>query len=285
MGRIKIITDSGSDIPPHLASQYNITVLPICVVIDGKTYYDGRDFSPRQYYQMLKEMDEIPTTSQVPIKLLEDELTANLDEYEHQIYVTISSKSSGGYQTAHLIKSQIEENTGKSSNITILDSGLFSMLYGHTVVQMAKMAQDGRSYDEIMDYYNEEIPKRCAYFMVDDLNHLKKGGRINPGVALLGGLLNIKPVLTINEGLVDVYKKERGRMRALNALVEYALADMSRPEETQIWIANGCADEGCQYATEKLLEKITPKGINEFDIGCVIGTHAGPGLAGIIFSK
>lgn len=285
MGRIKIITDSGSDIPPHLASQYNITVLPICVVIDGKTYYDGRDFSPRQYYQMLKEMDEIPTTSQVPVKLLEDELTANLKEYEHQIYVTISSKSSGGYQTTHLIKSQIEESTGKPSNITILNSGLFSMLYGHIVVQMAKMAQDGFSYDEIMNYYDEEVPKRRAYFMVDDLNHLKKGGRINPGVALLGGLLNIKPVLTINDGLVDVYKKERGRIRALNALVEYTLADMSCPEETQIWIANGCADEGCQYVTEKLLEKITPKGINEFDIGCVIGTHAGPGLVGIIFSK
>ena len=285
MERIKIITDSAADIPAELAQKYNITVLPLCVVIDGKVYYEGRDFTPREYYKRMSELKEIPTTSMVPAEMLRQEFEKNLTEYDKQIYITISAKSSGGYQAAHLMKTQLEEETGKPSNITILDSKSFTMVYGRIVIKMAQMAADGCSYDEIINFFNTEMPKSTAFFMVDDLIHLKKGGRINPGVAILGTLLNIKPILTINDGLVDAYKKERGKNRALENMVNYAIEQMSDPSENEIWIANGYAEEDCAVVTEKLKAKITPKSISHCEIGCVIGTHAGPGLVGIIFSK
>lgn len=285
MARIKLITDSASDLSKELASKYDITVLPICIVMDDKVYHDGVNLMGREYAGMLKEMETIPTTSMVPVDLLEDEFKKNLDEYDHQIYVTVSSKASGGNQTAHMIKTQIEEETGKPSNITILDSHAYSMLYGYAVVEMAKMVQAGKSYDEIINLFNELMPKRNAYFLVDDLKHLQKGGRIKPGIALIGTMLGIKPVLTINDGLVDLYKKERGKIKALEAIVNYSVATIEHPEECDIWIANGGADEECKKVTEMLLSKITPRSINQYDLGCVIETHAGPGIVGILFTK
>lgn len=285
MARIKLITDSGADIPKELAEKYNITVLPICVVINEEIFYDGYTIYSREYLKRLKEMPEVPTTSMVPVSMLQEEFVKNLDQYDHQIYVTISSKSSGGNQTAHMIKSQIEEETGKPSNITILDSKSFSMLYGKIVVDMAKMADEGASYDEIINHFEVEMPKRNAYFMVDDLMHLQKGGRIKPGIAVIGSLLGIKPVLTINDGLVDLYKKERGKIKALDAIVNYSISRISDPSKCDIWVANGYADEDCKRVIEMISAKITPKSINEYDLGCVIGTHTGPGVVGILFTE
>ncbi len=285
MARIKFITDSASDLPRELAEKYDITVLPICIVIDGKIYHDGVNLMGKDYVAKLKDMETIPTTSMVPVDMLKDEFKKNLDEYDHQIYVTVSSKASGGNQTAHMIKSQIEEKIGKSSNITILDSTSYSMLYGLVVAEMAQMAQDGKTYDDIISYFNERMSKRNAYFLVDDLKHLQKGGRIKPGIALIGTMLGIKPVLTINDGLVDLFKKERGKVKALESIVNYTVAAIENPSECDIWIANGGADEECKKVTEMLLTKITPKSINQYDLGCVIETHAGPGIVGILFTK
>jgi len=285
MARIKLITDSGADIPKELREKYDITVLPICVIINGEVLYDSYTIHSRDYFKKLKELQEIPTTSMIPLEMMQEEFNKNLEDYDHQIFVTLSSKASGGNQAAHMLKNQIEEETGKPSNITILDSASYSMLYGDVVINMAKMVQNDASYDEIISYFEEQMPKRNAYFMVDDLMHLQKGGRIKPGIAVIGSLLGIKPVLTINDGLVDLYKKERGKIKALTAIVDYSISRMSDPSKCDIWIANGYADEDCKKVTQMLLSKIQPKSINEYDLGCVIGTHTGPGVVGILFTE
>lgn len=285
MEHIKIIVDSGADIPKELAVKYDIAVLPICVIINDEVFYDGETIESKQYLEDIKGYEQVPTTSMVPVDRLKSAIEKYSKEYEKLIYVTISSKSSGGYQAAHLIKSQIEEETGKEIDLTILDSGSFTMVYGSVVVKMAQMAKEGASFNEVIDYFNQKMPTMSALFMVDDLDHLQKGGRIKPGIALIGGLLGIKPVLTINDGLVDLYKKERGKLRALESVVKNAVAQMSEPSENDIWIANGNADADCEIVTEMLKKYITPKSITQFDLGCVIGTHSGPGLVGIIFSK
>ena len=109
MARIKIITDSASDIPKKYAEKYNITVLPICVVIDGAIYRDWYDLESREYAKKLKDMDTIPTTSMVPVTMIEEEFRKNLETYDYQIFVTLSAKASGGNNAAHMIKQQIEE--------------------------------------------------------------------------------------------------------------------------------------------------------------------------------
>lgn len=283
MARIKIITDSASDIPQSILEQYNISFLPICVVIDDKIYRDGYDLNRKEYMQNLRTMENIPTTSMVPMSMFEEEFKKNLDEYDHQILITMSAKGSGGNNAAHLVKQQLEDEMGKELPITILDSERYSMLYGMTAVEMAKRASEGAELDELLEIYEKGIKSSNAYFMVDDLKHLEKGGRIKPGVALIGGLLGIKPILTVNDGLVENIGKERGRQKALEKIVNLSAAEYDTVNRPTIWVASADSDDSCHEAIAMLNEKLDNPPIELFDIGCVIGTHAGAGLVGIIF--
>lgn len=283
MARIKIITDSASDIPQYLIDKYNISFLPICVVTDEKIYRDRFDLNAAEFAAKLRDMEKIPTTSMVPMTVIEEEFRKNLDSFDEQIFVTMSAKGSGGHDAALLIKSQIEEETGKKSNITVINSSLYSMLYGKAVVEMAKKAAEGASKDEVLKAYSEASENACAYFLVDDLKHLEKGGRIKPGAALVGGILGIKPILTINDGLVEAIGKERGKQKAVEKIANLALENYDG--KSKIWIANGAADEGCKEAVRLLKEKLDNPQIEMFDLGSVISVHAGSGLVGIIFDR
>ncbi|MEE1043401.1 MAG: DegV family protein, partial [Clostridia bacterium] len=220
MAHIKIIADSASDIPQYLVDKYNIGYVPVCIVIDGKVYHDRYDLDGREYMKSLTSMENIPTTSMMPLEWIEKEFRKNLDEYDYQILVTLSSKASGGYNAAHLLKQQIEDELGHESNIIVLDSEKFSMLYGKDVVKMAELAANDASLEEVMDAFESGKKTGKAFFMVDDLKHLQKGGRIKATTAVIGGLLGIKPILTINDGLVENIGKERGLQKSLNKIVD-----------------------------------------------------------------
>lgn len=283
MAHIKIITDSASDIPQYLVDKYNIGYLPICVVMDGKVYHDRYDLDGREYMKNLSEMEEIPTTSMVPMELMEKEFRSNLDEYDYQIFVSMSAKASGGNNAAHLLKEQIEDELGHESNIIILDSEKYSMLFGKDVVKMAELASNGASFEQIMSAFEQGKKTGNAYFIVDDLKHLQKGGRIKATTAVIGGLLGIKPILTINDGLVENIGKERGMQKSLNKIVGMTAEEYDEVNKPKIWLANGYADESCETAIKLLREKLGDIEIEMFDLGCIIGTHTGPGVVGIIF--
>ena len=283
MAHIKIITDSASDIPKYLVDKYNIGYLPICVVMDGKVYHDRYDLDGREYMKSLPEREEIPTTSMVPLELMEKEFRANLDCYDYQIFVTMSAKASGGNNAAHLLKEQIEDEIGHESNIIVLDSEKYSMLFGKDVVKMAELAFNGASLEEIMEAFEKGKKTGNAFFIVDDLKHLQKGGRIKATTALIGGMLGIKPILTINDGLVENIGKERGMQKSLNKIVNMTAEVYDIENKPKIWLANGYADESCNMAIDLLKEKLGDVEIEMFDLGCIIGTHTGPGVIGIIF--
>ena len=283
MAHIKIITDSASDIPKYLVDNYNIGYLPICVVMDGKVYHDRYDLDGREYMKSLPEREEIPTTSMVPLELMEKEFRANLDCYDYQIFVTMSAKASGGNNAAHLLKEQIEDEIGHESNIIVLDSEKYSMLFGKDVVKMAELAFNGASLEEIMEAFEKGKKTGNAFFIVDDLKHLQKGGRIKATTALIGGMLGIKPILTINDGLVENIGKERGMQKSLNKIVNMTAEVYDIENKPKIWLANGYADESCNMAIDLLKEKLGDVEIEMFDLGCIIGTHTGPGVIGIIF--
>jgi len=287
MSKIKVITDSASDVPSELAEMYNVTVLPLGIVINDEVYYDGVDLSNQEFFDTMKKLDKIPTTTMVPLHLVENEFRKNIDEgiYDHQIYVTLSAKASGSFNAANLIKKQMEESMGRNLNITIIDSNSFSMVYGKIVLRIAKMAQDGASLDQILLEYTNEQKTSVAYFLVDDLNHLQKGGRINPGIALIGGMLGIKPILTINDGLVDFIGKERGKRRTMEKIIGMMIDDIEIPADTSLWVANADADEDVKDVINLINDRIKLKEINEFKMGACIGTHTGSGLVGLIFNK
>ena len=283
MARIKIITDSASDIPKYLVDKYNIGYMPICVVMDGKVHYDRYDLDGREYMKTLSERAEIPTTSMVPMEWMEKEFKSNLEDYDYQIFVSMSAKASGGNNAAHLLKEQIEDELDHESNIIVLDSEGFSMLFGKVVVKMAELAANDASLEEIMEVFEQGKKTSKAFFIVDDLKHLQKGGRIKATTALIGGMLGIKPILTIADGLVENIGKERGMQKSLNKIVSMTAEIYDTENKPKIWIANGYADESCKLATELLKEKLGDVEIEMFDLGCIIGTHTGPGVIGIIF--
>jgi len=285
MARIKIIADSASDIPQYLVDKYNIGYLPICIVIDGKVHLDRYDLDGREYMKKLPEMEEIPTTSMMPLEWIEREFRSNLDNYDYQILVTLSSKASGGNNAAHLLKQQIEDELGHESNIIVLDSEKYSMLYGKDVVKMAELAANDASLEEVLEAFESGKKTGKAFFMVDDLKHLQKGGRIKATTAVVGGLLGIKPLLTINDGLVENIGKERGLQKSLHKIVDMTAEVYDTVNKPKIWLANGYADESCEITIGLLKEKLGDVEIEMFDLGCIIGTHTGPGVVGIIFDQ
>lgn len=285
MARIKIIADSASDIPQYLVDRYNIGYLPICVVIDGKVHHDRYDIDGREYMKNLPEMVEIPTTSMVPMELIEKEFRKNLDSYDYQIFITMSAKASGGNNAAHIVKEQIEDELGHESNIIILDSEKYSMLFGKDVVKMAALASNDASLEEIMEVFEKGKKTGDAYFTLDSLKHLQKGGRIKATTAVIGGLLGIKPILTINDGLVENIGKERGLQKSLNKIVSMTAEVYDTVNRPKIWLANGYADESCETVIGLLKEKLGDVEIEMYDLGCIIGTHTGPGVIGIIFDR
>ena len=284
MERIKIITDSAGDVPKDIAKELDITVLHTRVVMNGETYVDDVDYDRVEYAKMMRGIEEIPKTSMVPLGEIKEEFMKNLDSYDHQIYVTLSSKASGTYNGAVLMKDEIEEETGKPSNITVYDSMAFSYLYGVPVMKAAEAVKNGASYDEVMEILGE-ISKMTAYFIVDDLNHLQKGGRINPAVAVVGNLLGIKPILTVKDGIVDSIGKERGKKKAIDKIVNMALEEINDPENQIVYIIKGDADEDAAVLEKTIREKIKCKDVKAYDLGSTIATHTGAGVVAIAFKK
>lgn len=285
MERIKLITDSGSDLPRDLAEQYNITILPMGIVIDGEVFFEGETLDAKEYVASLPNRAEIPTTTMVPLERIEREFRNNLDTCDHQIFVTISSCSSGTFSAANLVKQQIEESTGKPSNIIVLDSLAFSMIYGKTVLKMAQLAQQGASLPQVLEVFDRSLKSSTAYFMVSNLQHLQKGGRIKPGVAIVGSLLGIKPILTVRDGLVDSDDKVRGTAKALDRIADNMLAQLDDPKNATVWVANCVADEETKQVIAAIKRKGKVKELIPYTMGACVGTHAGPGLVGLIFDK
>ena len=138
-------------------------------------------------------------------------------------------------------------------------------------------------WKKFLKHLKREKKTGKAFFIVDDLKHLQKGGRIKATTAVVGGLLGIKPILTINDGLVENIGKERGMQKSVNKIVAMTEEVYDKENMPKIWLANGFADETCQMAIEALKEKLGDVEIEMYDLGCVIGTHTGPGVIGIIF--
>ncbi|WNF35499.1 DegV family protein [Bacillaceae bacterium IKA-2] len=280
MGNVKIVTDSTADIPSTLVKKLNITVVPLNVIFgQQETYEDGVDIDAKQFYQKLESTNVIPTTSQPTPHQFEKvykEISVK-DPDTKIISIHISSKLSGTYQSAFIacdmVKDQIE--------VTIIDSKKASYGIGLIVVEMAKLADNGASYEECMERLEQLLKETKIYFIVDTLNYLQKNGRIGKASAIFGSLLKIKPILSLNEdGEVFPYDKVRGQKKALGKMYQILEQEFG---DKLIHVAVLHANS-LEFANQVSLEmesrfKIDSKIIT--DIGPVIGAHVGPGTIGI----
>ncbi len=283
MSKILLMTDSGSDIGRERAEQYGIRVLPLKYSFDGEKYYlDGIDQSVEEFYAMEKVNEDVPKTAQItPVEFEEAFEKAYKDGYDTVIYTSLSGKASGTCQNAVMMARQaMEEHEG--FKIEVIDSLTYSVLYGFAVIEGAKLLQEGKSAEEII----ERIKKICyganAYFLTDDLTHLKKGGRINAATFAVANMLDIKPILVLKDGLVEQGAKLRGSKNIYKKLVDAAKA-MGDFSEGRVYTIHTCVHEKAAELKKAILEQYPSIEVEDTLVGPTIGCHTGPDLFGIVY--
>ncbi len=284
MQKIKIFTDSPADVPMKDIEDYNIGLFPVKIQFGDTTYRDYIDISCEEFYKKLVESDEMPTTSQITVVDFQEGFKEAIEEgYETIICYTLSKEASGTFQNANLAKNMILEEY-PDADIEIIP-GLLSYVYGQVVIETAKMAQNGATKQEILEAAEYMLQNRYIVFVAGTLKYLKKGGRINPTVATIGEVLNIKPLLTLKDGLVSDIEKIRGEKKVIPKMLDH-IEENGANEAKGVYIFNGAADEDKISALRTALEeRFGFTDVPVVQIGSVIGAHIGPGVLGVLITK
>ena len=282
---VKIITDSASDISQELAKELNITVLPLKVRFGEEEFLDGVTLSNRQFYERLIETDEIPKTSQITPFEYRNHFEKAVKAGEQVICFTLSSGVSGSFQSACVAAQEFE------GDVFVVDTQQFCISEAIIVERAVQMRDKGMSASEIYAAIEEEKKDAHVLAIFNTLEYLKLGGRISAAAAFAGGLLSLKPVLTIEDGVVKILGKARGSRNGNNMLTEFAEKlggiDFDRPF---CFGYTGFSDETLKkyiHDSARLYEdKIDVNDPDKFRIhkvGATIGTYAGPGAIAVAF--
>ncbi len=277
---IKIMTDLSADISKEDAIKYNIAVLPFYINCGDESILADLDYTPDMFYEKLKSMNEIPSTSQATPGLLED-IYRNLGNEDPIIHVAIPANSSGIVNTARIISARLNEEEG--FDITVIESSMYSLGTGINVIKAAKMAAEGKSKDEILSYLKERFDTDKVYFIVDDLTFLQKGGRIKATTMVVSKILDIKPILHSNDGMVEAFEKVKGLKRAISKMTDIVAENIDNPELEEVYILHADAPEAADITAEMIKSKVNPKEIIIGKVGPIITCHAGLGVFGLYF--
>lgn len=277
MANIRIVTDSTADLPAEIREALGVIMVPLKVHIGNETYLDGVELRPDEFYQKLKEASVLPTTSQPsPNDFLQTYQKLAAESHEPILSIHLSSKLSGTYQSALLAQSLMEEQ----ADISIVDSGTASYGMGLLVEAAAEAARQGKSKDEIVALIRDLRKETTLLFLVDTLEYLHKGGRIGKAAAVIGSLLNIKPILSIDEeGEVFSMDKARGKKRALARIVELLKERYAGP--VRVTVAYAGTPENAEELSALIRGHLEVAALNYTTIGPVIGAHVGGGAVGV----
>ena len=280
-----IVTDSTCDLPANIVTDLGITVIPMEFQLDGTTYLnypDGRDYDFHAFYDALRA-GKASTTSQVNYQTFLDTFTPILESGRDILYLAFSSGLSGTYNGSVIAANDLMEKYPASKVISV-DTLAASVGEGLLVYAAAKKREEGLSLDELAQWVTDNRLHLCHWFTVDDLNHLKRGGRVSPAVAIIGTALGIKPVMHVDdEGHLIPVSKVRGRRKSLDALVEHMAETCDKPESQTIFIGHGDSKEDAEYVAKLVRQKFKVKNIILNYIGPVIGSHSGPGTLALFF--
>ncbi|MGG7212276.1 DegV family protein [Clostridium nigeriense] len=284
MRKIIIFTDSCCDLPISFVEQNNIQVMHLRVNIKGKDIPDdlGVSISHKNFYNLIRE-GEMPTTSQANVSNFEESFRKFVKEGYSIIYIGFSSALSGCVNSARLAKEVVVEEI-KDADITIIDSKSASMGLGLIVYYATNMLDEGKNKEEIISWIEENKLKINHWFTVDDLNHLKRGGRVSSTVAIVGTMLSIKPVMHVdNEGRLIPISKVKGRKKSIKALQEKLKERIVNPEQQVVFISHGDCLEDAEHLRALILEEVNVKDVIINNVGPAVGSHSGPGTVALFF--
>lgn len=275
----KILTDSTADLPESWTQEHDVQVLGLTIQLDGQTHETvGPDKLTSEQLLAKMESGSKPTTSQINVGQFEDVFRQYAQEGTAVLYVAFASALSGTYQSAVMAREMVLEDYPKAI-ITILDTKAASMGEGLLVMKAVEARAAGQSLEQTADLLQSLVPRVKTYFLVDDLNHLMRGGRISKAAALMGSLVNIKPIIAVTaDGSLDSVAKVRGKKKAQAEVVRMTLETISDP---RVVVAYAGEKEVAENVKEQLLASGQVTEVLILPLGPVISTHTGPGTLGL----
>ncbi|GGB55272.1 hypothetical protein GCM10011409_36110 [Lentibacillus populi] len=274
--RIAVMTDSTAYIPAETRKELGIHMVPLSVVFGDTSYQEEIDITTEAFYQKVREAEELPKTSQPSIGYITEKLTRLAADYDAVISIHLSSGISGTCQAVASAGEMVE-----GISVYTYDSELSCMAQGFYVFEAVKMAKENKPPEEIMARLDEMKQSMRAYFMVDDLKNLQRGGRLNSAQAIVGSLLQVKPILHFVDKVIVPFEKIRTRKKALNRIVGMLEDDISKGKALKVVIIHANCEEAARELQQEITEDHPGLDIMISYFGPVIGTHLGEGAIGI----
>ncbi|MDA1550553.1 DegV family protein [Bacillus tropicus] len=271
-----IVTDSTAYIPKHIRDELNIYMIPLNVVFGTESYQEEAEISADDFYVKVREQEELPKTSQPAIGKFVELYEELSKDYDAVISIHLSSGISGTYQTATTAGQMVE-----GIDVYTYDSEISCEVQGFYVREGARLASEGQDPKEIIARFDEMKKTMDAYFVVDDLHHLQRGGRLNSAQAFIGSLLQVKPVLYFRDKIIIPFEKIRTRKKALKRIIEIFDEQASKGVPMEAVIIHAQREEEANEWKAELEEKYPHVTIRTGYFGAVIGTHLGEGALGL----
>jgi len=278
MKKVAIITDSTAYLPEYLVDELGIHVIPLTLLWGEDVYRDGVDIRSEEFYARLAEANVLPTTSQPSVGEFTSLFSRLLDEDYAVLAMLISSGISGTVDSALQARDAFP-----GAPITVVDSHLVAMPLGFMVMKVARAAQAGASLEECQALAEAVYSKIGVYFMVDDLKYLHMGGRINTAKRLLGSALDLKPIMELKDGKIELVESVRSRKKALARMLDLVERDIAGSEGVRIAAFHAAAEEEAQALLVQAVERFNPIETVTTFVSPVIGAHTGPGTVSIAY--
>lgn len=279
MRKIKLLTDSTCDLSRDLLEKHNITVLPLYVYFGDEEYADGVDLTTADMYRKVSEKGILPKSSAIPPGVFFSCFTKLLEEDYDIIYMGIGSSFSGTFNSAHIAKNMCD-----SKHIHLIDSENLSSGTGLLLLKAAAFRSQGYPAEEIAEKIIELVPKVRSQFVIDTLDYLYKGGRLNALSAICGKVLHLHPIIKVRNGVMEVGKKVRGSMKKAVMVMLSEAEEIKEEIDTEFFmITHSLATDTFTLLQDEVKTRFNMQNIYETEAGCVISTHCGEGTIGILY--
>ncbi len=275
---IRIVIDSTSDVTEEIIRKHNLKMVPLTVNFENESYLDKVELSSKDFFEKLGNSEKLPTTSQVSPGAFAEAFSEILLEGDQVLGIFLASELSGTYDSARIAKDMIG-----SDNIRIMDSKSVCLGAFTLILKAIELVEQNKDIDEIVDELEKMKDKIVAIAVLDTLKYLEKGGRLSKGQAVVGSLLNIKPILEIKDGKLTVLEKIRGRNKIVKWVDEWIEKNNYDLSDKTVLLFYAQDRDSIKSIRENFEENYKIKNIIEQEVGAVIGTHTGPGVLGIAF--
>ncbi len=280
MDKIAIVTDSTCDLKSEVLKELGVRMVPLKVTLNEKDYYDKVDISSSKFMDLLDGIDVLPTTSQPAVGDFVATYEDLADDYDVIFSLHISEEMSGTLKSANLAAQMVDD-----VEVKVVDSRLVTAPLGVMVSELAKAANKNKSVGEISALIKELRKNINIYFTVDELDYLEKGGRIGKAAAFLGGIFNVKPILSIEDGVIVPYKKVRGEKRLFKTFKELVENNLENGQGQRLVVLYGKYEAQANKLKDLMTEEFEWGEVEMIQLGPVVGAHVGPTPFGVVILK